>query len=100
MVAQIAQDVPGLSISGIGGVTCGKDAIEHILLGASTVQSCTGAMLQGFPFVENLCKDLEAFMEKHEFEKVEDMVGHSLQYYKSQEHLQSLMELKKEKKQR
>jgi hypothetical protein len=34
-------------ISGIGGVAKASDAIEHLLLGASTVQACTGPMLQG-----------------------------------------------------
>ena len=39
MVSEIARQVPDLSISGIGGVTCSADAIEHMLVGASTVQS-------------------------------------------------------------
>jgi dihydroorotate dehydrogenase len=32
----------GKSLSGIGGVETGTDAAEFILLGASTVQVCTG----------------------------------------------------------
>ena len=54
MVAEIAQSLPGFSISRIGGVTCANDAIEHILVGANTVQSCTGPMLQGFGMVSEL----------------------------------------------
>ena len=38
-----------------------------MLVGASTVQSCTGPMLQGFGMVEELIEAL-AFMEQHGFE--------------------------------
>ena len=37
MVSEIARQVPDLSISGIGGVTCSGDAIEHMLVGLSLI---------------------------------------------------------------
>lgn len=95
MVAEIAQALPGFSISGIGGVTCADDAIEHILVGANNVQSCTGPMLQGFEMVQEMIEGTEAFMEQHGFEKLEDMVGASLPYFTSHHHL---VELQAEKR--
>jgi dihydroorotate dehydrogenase subfamily 1 len=79
-----------ISISGMGGVERASDAIEFILLGSHTVQSCTGPMLQGYKMVHELKAGLEAFMTKHNFNKVEDFVGHSLQYFTTHAHLNDL----------
>ena len=98
MVSEIARATDNLTISGIGGVTCANDAIEHILVGASTVQSCTGPMLQGFGMVEELCEGLEAFMDKHGFASVQEMVGHSLQYFSTHHHLVDLQQEKRARK--
>ena len=68
-------------ISGVGGVSKASDAIEHLLLGASTVQLCTGPMLQGHNMVHGLIDGLDAFMEKKGYEHVADFVGASLPYF-------------------
>ena len=81
MVSELALDNPQMEISGIGGVLTGNDAIEHLLLGASTVQVCTGAMLQGHAMVQDLIKGLQAFMERHGFKTVREFVGKSLPYF-------------------
>ena len=47
------------SLSGIGGVETGRDAAEFLLLGAQTVQVCTGVMLHGYPLVKTLCGGLQ-----------------------------------------
>eukprot|EP00877_Chromochloris_zofingiensis_P008628 jgi/Chrzof1/4018/Cz13g17120.t1 len=72
------QDV---SLSGIGGVDTGADAAEFILLGANTVQVCTGVMIHGYPVVKNLCGGLQAFMNKHGFSSIEEFRGASLPYF-------------------
>ena len=79
-------------------MTCANDAIEHILVGANTVQSCTGPMLQGFGMVSELCEGLEAFMEKHDFATIEDMRGASLPYFSTHHHLVELQEEKRARK--
>jgi dihydropyrimidine dehydrogenase (NADP+) len=95
MVAEIAQAMPGFSISGIGGVTNSTDAIEHMLVGANTVQSCTGPMLQGFGMVEELIEGTLAFMDKHGFATVEEFRGASLPYFTTHHHLVELQAAKK-----
>jgi dihydropyrimidine dehydrogenase (NADP+) len=79
-----------VSISGIGGVERASDAIEFMLLGSHTVQSCTGPMLQGYKMVHELKAGLEAFMNEHNFNKLEDFIGHSLQFFSTHAYLNEL----------
>ena len=95
MVSELARALPSTPISGIGGVTCADDAFEFILLGASTVQSCTGPMLQGFEMVEEMISGLDARLEQHGFANVQQAVGHSLQYFSTHH---GLVELQAEAK--
>jgi len=85
MVMEIAQvirkEFPGRSLSAIGGVESGNDAAEFILLGADTVQVCTGVMKFGYGHVKPMCEQLLAFMEKHKFETPTDFKGKSLDYF-------------------
>src|SRR5580704_1208326 len=61
----IHKEFPGRSLSAIGGVETGNDAAEFILLGADTVQVCTGVMKFGYEHVKPMCEELLAFMDKH-----------------------------------
>lgn len=71
----------GKSLSAIGGVESGKDAAQFILLGGDTVQVCTGVMKMGYDMVARMKDELLSFMAKHNFERIEDFRGHSLQYF-------------------
>jgi dihydroorotate dehydrogenase subfamily 1 len=85
MVMEIAQvirkEFPGRSLSAIGGIESGHDAAEFILLGADTVQVCTGVMKYGYERIKPMCEELLAFMEKHKFQTVTDFKGKSLDYF-------------------
>lgn len=87
MNAEIAQlirsEFPRASLSGIGGIEAGADAAEFILLGANTVQVCTGVMKHGYGLVGRLRDELLGFMERHGFESIDQFRGHSLQYLTS-----------------
>ncbi|KAK4785670.1 hypothetical protein SAY86_002359 [Trapa natans] len=74
-------DKADLSLSGIGGVETGGDAAEFILLGASTVQVCTGVMMHGYGLVKKLSAELKDFMRMHNFSSIEDFRGVSLEYF-------------------
>ncbi len=71
----------GADGSGIGGIETGKDAAQFILLGADTVQVCTGVMKLGYGMVKRMGDELLSFMEKHKFETIDQFKGHSLQYF-------------------
>ncbi len=74
-VMEIARACKGVPVSGMGGVERAEDAAQFFLVGASTVQVCTGAMLQGYEMIEGLCAGLSAFMDRKNFKNVKDMVG-------------------------
>jgi dihydropyrimidine dehydrogenase (NAD+) subunit PreA len=76
MVAALARHKEfGLPISGIGGVSNWRDAVEFILLGSSTVQVCTEVMLRGYRIVEDMIDGLQEYMRSHGFERIDQMVG-------------------------
>jgi dihydroorotate dehydrogenase subfamily 1 len=85
MVMEIAQvirkEFPGRSLSAIGGIESGNDAAEFVLLGADTVQVCTGVMKFGYELVKPMREQLLAFMEKHGFQTIADFKGKSLDYF-------------------
>src|ERR1700737_1797790 len=79
MVSQLALSLPKeTSISGIGGIETAHDVIEFMLLGASTVQICTGVMLKGVKMVDELQQGLAKFMTDKGFNSVRGMVGRAL----------------------
>ena len=77
----IRNEFPGRSLSGLGGIESGEDAAQFILLGADTVQVCTGVMKSGYECVKPMCDQLLAFMARHRFETLADFRGHSLPYF-------------------
>jgi dihydropyrimidine dehydrogenase (NADP+)/dihydropyrimidine dehydrogenase (NAD+) subunit PreA len=87
MVMEIAtmmrQEFPGRSLSAIGGVESGGDAAQFILVGADTVQVCTGVMKFGYECVGKMKEDLLAFMERHKFNTLSEFKGASLPYFTS-----------------
>lgn len=80
-VMEIARACPGATISGMGGIETGGDAAQFLLLGARTVQVCTGAMLRGYEIIGELTRELGAFMTKHGFQSLQDVIGKSLPYF-------------------
>jgi dihydroorotate dehydrogenase subfamily 1 len=85
MVMEIAQmirsEFRGRTLSGLGGIESGGDAAQFILLGADTVQVCTGVMKFGYECVKPMCAELLSFMETHKFATLADFKGRSLDYF-------------------
>ncbi|MBI5631590.1 MAG: NAD-dependent dihydropyrimidine dehydrogenase subunit PreA [Elusimicrobia bacterium] len=79
MVSQIAADpqTRGIPISGIGGISTWSDAVEFMLLGASSVQLCTAVMHYGFRIISELVSGLEDWMDAKGFSRLEDFIGKS-----------------------
>ena len=76
--SEIARAFPGVELSGMGGIETGTNAIEFMLLGSSTVQVCTGAMLRGYELIEELKAELARFMVDHRFATLREFIGKSL----------------------
>jgi dihydropyrimidine dehydrogenase (NAD+) subunit PreA len=78
-IAAMAQnDELGLPLSGIGGIETWLDALEYILLGASTIQVTTGIMHYGYRIVEDMMEGLSDFMAERGIKEVSDLVGIAL----------------------
>lgn len=81
MLTTIAQN-PGtckVPVSGIGGVSTWKDAVEFMLLGASNVQVCTAAMNHGFRIVEDMIEGMTNWMDEKGFNTLNDFIGRSVE---------------------
>jgi dihydroorotate dehydrogenase subfamily 1 len=76
--SDIARAFPGVELSGMGGIETGANAVEFMLLGSSTVQVCTGAMLRGYEMIEELQADVARFMLDHRFLTLREFIGKSL----------------------
>jgi dihydroorotate dehydrogenase len=97
MVSQLALGLPeGISISGIGGIQNSHDALEFMLLGASTVQICTGVMLHGVKMVDELQEGVKKFMQDKGFNSVQEIVGKSLAYFST--HMDLVQKMKAAKR--
>jgi len=80
MVAEIARDpeTAGLPISGIGGVTTWRDAVEYLALGAGNVQVCTAAMTYGFKVVQEMISGLSQYMDEKGISSVSEITGRAV----------------------
>ena len=76
MVAEIARhrETARLPISGIGGITDWRDAVDFLALGATTVQVCTAAMVYGFKIIDDLVDGLDNYLDTKGFASVHDLV--------------------------
>jgi dihydropyrimidine dehydrogenase (NAD+) subunit PreA len=77
MVAEIARtkETSQIPISGIGGITDWRDAVDFLALGASNVQICTAAMVYGFRIIDDLTDGLSNFLDDKGMSSVSELVG-------------------------
>ncbi len=80
MVSQIALDPEiNLPVSGIGGISTWSDALEFILLGATSVQVCTAVMHHGFRIIDDMLEGMTNWMEDKGFASLKEVRGKSLE---------------------
>jgi dihydropyrimidine dehydrogenase (NAD+) subunit PreA len=73
MVSQLATDPQiKIPISGIGGIRKWDDAVEFILLGATSLQVCTAVMHRGFGVIKAMARGLSQWMDKKNFPTLAD----------------------------
>lgn len=73
MVWEVSKAVP-IPILGMGGITCGEDAVEFLLAGASAVAVGTGNFMNPRATVEIL-DGLIRYMRRHQVNDVRHLVG-------------------------
>jgi len=89
MVAEIARhgETQGRPISGIGGITDWRDAVDFLALGASNVQVCTAAMVYGFKIIDDLVDGLGNFLDGKSMRSVAELVGRAVPSVTDWQHL-------------
>ncbi|MDD6190852.1 MAG: hypothetical protein PUB75_04615 [Firmicutes bacterium] len=81
-VATIAQ-TESIPISGVGGINDGKSAIEYMMLGATTVQIGTHAMIHGKESVRKIVQEIREWAQNHKLENISQIRGKALRNLKS-----------------
>lgn len=82
MVAECARNpLVGVPISGIGGVSNWRDAVEFLLMGSTGVQVCTAAMHHGFSIVEDMIDGLNNYLDDKGLQSVNELIGKSVSRY-------------------
>lgn len=84
-IAKVAK--AGIPISGSGGATTWRDALEFMLLGASVVQFATAVMHYGFDIVTDLIEGVASHLERRGIASVRELIGKSLPNIVSHEEL-------------
>ena len=70
-----AVDIP---ISAVGGIRTWEDIVEFIMLGASTVQTVTAVMWDGYSAVTDMVNGLRTYMERKGYHSIEEFKGITL----------------------
>ncbi|OCA87222.1 NAD-dependent dihydropyrimidine dehydrogenase subunit PreA [Pseudobacillus wudalianchiensis] len=82
MVAECARHPEiNVPISGIGGISTWKDAVEFMLMGAGSVQVCTAAMHHGFSIVEDMIDGLNNYLDSKGIAALDGLIGQSVEKY-------------------
>ena len=68
----------GMHLSGMGGVESWLDALEFILLGASSIQVTTAVMQYGYRIIDDLKSGLKLYLAEKGFSSVKEAVGLAL----------------------
>lgn len=74
-VGIISSKVERIDIAASTGVHDGKGVVKQLLAGAEAVQVCSTLYKNGLEHVGNIVEELENWMERHNFKKLEDFRG-------------------------
>jgi dihydropyrimidine dehydrogenase (NAD+) subunit PreA len=79
MVSQVAADPEvGIPVSGIGGIETWRDAVDFLLVGATTVQVGTSVMHYGFRLIDDLVDGLSTYLRAKGLHSPSELVGKAL----------------------
>ncbi len=76
-VWDIARNVD-IPVIGCGGIARGTDAVEFLMAGATAVQVCTAAVLQGPQVFGKIVYELNAWLDTHGWQSAADLRGYGL----------------------
>jgi dihydroorotate dehydrogenase (fumarate) len=68
-------------LAGTSGIHTGEDVVKMLMVGASTTMVCSVLLKHGVERLQLIEKELRQWMEEHEYESVEQMLGSMCQYH-------------------
>ena len=76
MVGDCARDPEvTVPISGIGGISTWRDAVEFMLMGSTNVQVCTAVMHHGFRIVADMIEGLNNYLDDRGLASAAELIG-------------------------
>lgn len=81
------EEFRNMPVSGIGGIETWKDALEFIGLGVRNVQIATAVMQFGYRIIDDLKSGTLHYLEKHNYENLDAVVGRALPSFTTPEKL-------------
>ncbi len=79
MVYDIARVVE-IPVIGVGGITSGADVVEYLMAGATAVQVCTAAITHGPAVYGKIARQLEKWLDKHDYAGIAEIQGLTLKH--------------------
>ena len=70
--------MPGLQLSGIGGISTWPDALDFIQLGCRNVQVCTSVMQYGYRIIDDLIDGMQNYLVSRGVTHLEELVGEAI----------------------
>jgi dihydropyrimidine dehydrogenase (NAD+) subunit PreA len=81
IVAEVARNTK-LPVIGVGGITRGEDVIEYFMAGATAVQICTAALIEGPGVYRRIIRETSDWLARHGYDSILDVKGAALKYLK------------------
>jgi dihydropyrimidine dehydrogenase (NAD+) subunit PreA len=85
-LTEVARNVD-IPISAVGGVMDFREIVEYIMLGATTVQTCTAVMWNGYGKITAMLKDLDSWMNAKGYKSFDEIRGIALKHITTVEEL-------------
>ncbi len=86
-IAEMAQcGELGLPLSAMGGIETWVDALEYLLVGATTLQVTTGIIKYGYRIVRDMIEGLSDYMASRDIRRVSDLIGRALPGLQTTDH--------------
>ena len=82
--------MPDLPIAGSNGVYDGQDVVEFLMAGATVVQICSAVMLKGYPYLGQVVRQVDEFLERKGYGSPAELVGLAARAALSYEQIKAL----------
>jgi len=69
------EDLQDMHISGMGGITTWRDALEFLLLGCGSLQITTAVMQYGYRIIDDLTAGLKGYMRERNIKDLYQLIG-------------------------